>query len=242
MSGKIHIGTSGWNYKHWKGTFYPEDLPQNKWLDFYKNQLDTVEVNNSFYKLPNKDTLKKWKEEVPKDFIFAAKANRYITHRKKLKEPKDSLKKMLDNFKAFGENLEPILFQLPPNWNFNEERLQNFINELPEDYIYTFEFRDKSWLNDTTYDMLKDRNIALCIYELAGFQSPVEVTADFVYIRLHGPTNQKYQGKYSKDQLSGWADNLKKWKKKDLDVYLYFDNDERGYAAQNAQELKEITD
>ncbi|MEX0647809.1 MAG: DUF72 domain-containing protein [Balneolaceae bacterium] len=241
MPGKIHIGTSGWNYKHWKGTFYPEDLSQKEWLDFYKDRLDTVEINNSFYRLPEKKTFIKWKNSVSGNFIFSAKASRYITHMKKLKgPPEESLKNMLDNFEGLGDHLKPILFQLPPNWKFNEERLKSFIDILPDNFLYTFELRDERWINDTSTDILKDRNIAFCIYELAGYQSPLNITADFVYIRLHGPGKEKYQGKYTKKQLSGWADHLKDWQANNLDVYLYFDNDEQGFAAQNAMELKEM--
>lgn len=235
----IHIGTSGWNYKHWKGPFYPEELSKDDWLDHYQGQFDTVEVNNTFYNLPDPKTIETWKKRVHQNFIFAAKANRYITHMKKLNEPEESLKNMLDVFKAFGNKLEPILFQLPPNWNFNEDRLRYFMNLLPDDQRTTFEFRDESWINDTTFSILEEKNSAFCIYDLAGFQSPMEVTADFVYIRLHGPSDRKYQGKYNGDQLAWWADRLNEWRDQDLDVYLYFDNDEQGFAPQNALELKD---
>lgn len=239
---EIHIGTSGWNYDHWTGPFYPEEIPKSDWLEHYQGQFKTVEVNNTFYNLPKPETLEKWKGRVPDDFVFAAKANRYITHMKKLKEPEESLENMLDVFEAFGEKLGPILFQLPPNWNFNEERLRNFISLLPDDLRSTFEFRDESWINDTTFHILEENNIAFCIYDLAGYQSPVEVTADFVYVRLHGPSENKYQGKYDHDQLSWWSDRIHEWRDNGRDVYLYFDNDEQGFAPQNALELKEIVD
>lgn len=240
MPGNIHIGTSGWNYDHWKEAFYPKNLSQDQWLDHYKDQFDTVEVNNSFYKLPDTRTLEKWKKNVPENFVFAAKANRYITHMKKLNEPEDSLNKMLDAFKSLGNNLEPILFQLPPNWKFNEERFRQFTDLLPDDFIYVFEFRNKDWINETSFSILEEKNSAFCIYELAGYQSPEEVTADFVYIRLHGPSNKKYRGKYNQEQLSYWADRLNTWSEQNKDVYIYFDNDEKGYAPQNALELKEM--
>lgn len=237
---KIHIGTSGWNYEHWEGPFYPEDLSKEDWLDHYQGQFDTVEVNNTFYNLPNPETLKDWKNQVPEDFTFAAKANRYITHMKKLKEPKDSLENMLNVFNAFGDKLDPILFQLPPNWNFDEDRLRHFMDLLPNELLTTFEFRDESWINDTTFDILRENDSAFCIYDLAGYQSPMEVTADYVYVRLHGPSDQKYQGKYNGDQLAWWADRINEWRDQDLDVYLYFDNDEQGFAPQNALELKDM--
>lgn len=239
---EIHIGTSGWNYDHWSGPFYPEDLSGDDWLEHYQGQFNTIEVNNTFYNLPEPETLANWKDRVPDDFVFAAKANRYITHMKKLKEPKESLENMLNVFEALGDKLKPVLFQLPPNWNFNEERLRNFINLLPDDLTSTFEFRDKSWINETTFSILEENNIAFCIYDLAGYESPVKVTADFVYVRLHGPSENKYQGKYNEDQLLQWADRLNEWKDEDKDVYLYFDNDEQGFAPQNALELKDLVD
>lgn len=241
MSGTIHIGTSGWNYDHWKGPFYPEDLPQEQWLKFYTEHFDTVEINNSFYQQPEKSTVLKWCDGVPDQFRFAVKANRYMTHMKKLNEPEDSVQKMADTFSEFGEKLGMILFQLPPKWNFNEERLRNFVNLLPGDFHYVFEFRDKSWINETTYSILEENNIAFCIYHLSGYQSPLKVTADFVYVRLHGPVEEKYQGKYDEKYLSEWADKLKEWGKKGKDVYLYFNNDDQGFAVQNALKLKELT-
>lgn len=238
----IHIGTSGWNYEHWEGPFYPEDLSKSEWLNHYQGQFNTVEVNNTFYNLPDPETLEEWKNGVSDNFTFAAKANRYITHMKKLNEPEESLEKMLRVFEAFDEKLKPVLFQLPPNWNFNEDRLTEFLELIPDEQLTTFEFRDQSWMNDRAFSILKENGAAFCMYDLAGYQSPMEVTADFVYVRLHGPSDQKYKGKYEKDQLAWWADRLKEWKDQDLDVYLYFDNDERGFAPRNALELKEMVE
>lgn len=238
----IHIGTSGWNYEHWEGPFYPEDLSKSEWLNHYQGQFNTVEVNNTFYNLPDPETLEEWKNGVSDNFTFAAKANRYITHMKKLNEPEESLEKMFRVFDAFGEKLKPVLFQLPPNWNFNEDRLTEFLELIPDEQLTTFEFRDQSWMNDRAFSILKENGAAFCMYDLAGYQSPMEVTADFVYVRLHGPSDQKYKGKYEKDQLAWWADRLKEWKDQDLDVYLYFDNDERGFAPRNALELKEMVE
>ncbi len=237
--GKVYIGTSGWNYKHWKGNFYPEDLRQKNWLGFYADKLKTVEINNSFYRLPDKKTFKSWKDNTPKNFIFSVKGSRYITHMKKLKEPKQSSKKLFTRVKHLKKKLGPILFQLPPRWKFNRERFEKFLKVLPEKYRYTFEFREKSWWNDETLELLKKYNAAFCIYELAGTLTPKEVTADFVYIRLHGP-GDKYQGNYSKKQLSGWAGAVSTWQRKNKDVYLYFDNDDSGYAVKNAMEIQKM--
>lgn len=209
---QVHIGTSGWNYEHWEGPFYPENLSKDDWLEHYQEQFDTVEVNNTFYNLPDPETLEDWKNRVPDNFTFAAKASRYITHMKKLNEPEDSLENMLNVFNFFGDKLEPILFQLPPNWNFDEDRLRKFLDLIPDDQRTTFEFRDESWINDTTFGILGENYSAFCIYDLAGYQSPMEVTADYVYIRLHGPSDQKYKGRYDGNQLLWWADRIIEWK------------------------------
>lgn len=241
MPGNYHIGTSGWNYKHWKETVYPEDISQKEWLGYYQQKLKTVEINNSFYRLPEPKTFRKWKNTADGEFIFAVKASRYLTHMKKLKDPGDSLDNMLETFASLEEKLGPILFQLPPRWKFNADRLSSFIDLLPQKQNrYTFEFRDKSWINDSTLDLLKDHNIAFCIYDLAGYQSPLHITADFVYVRLHGPAREKYQGKYTEKQLSEWAERINNWQDDNLDVFLYFDNDQKGYAAHNAMELNEM--
>ena len=237
---RIHIGTSGWNYEHWQGSFFPEDLSKKEWLKYYQDHFDTVEINNTFYNLPEASTLEDWRNQVSKNFIFSVKANRYITHMKKLNEPEESLKKMLNVFKSLGKKLGPVLFQLPPNWNFDEQRLREFLEIIPEEIKTVFEFRDKSWINETTFSILQEKNIAFCIYDLAGYQSPIEMTADFMYVRLHGPSDQKYKGKYGRETLSTWVDRMNAWKEKGLETYIYFDNDEQGFAPQNALELKEI--
>jgi len=237
--GKLYVGTSGWNYKHWKGKFYPEGLKQKEWLKFYSEHLQTIEINNSFYRLPDIATFKTWREAAPEKFIFAVKGSRYITHMKKLKDPEQSSRKLLTHIKYLKEKLGPVLFQLPPYWKFNKERLEKFLKSLPGKYRYTFEFREKTWWNDDTFGLLTDHNAAFCIYELAGTLTPKEITADFVYLRLHGP-GDRYQGDYSRNELAGWAGDISEWQKQNKDVYIYFDNDDSGYAVKNALELKEM--
>ncbi len=236
---KTYIGTSGWNYNHWKAIFYPAGLKQKDWLEFYSERLESVEINNSFYHLPDIKTFKNWRDITPKNFIFSVKGSRYITHMKKLKAPKTSSRKLFTHVKHLKKKLGPVLFQLPPHWGFNKKRFQKFINAMPDKYRYAFEFREESWWNDDVLNSLKEHNAAFCIYELAGTLTPKEVTADFVYIRLHGPDG-KYQGNYSKKQLSDWAGAITAWQKQDKDVYIYFDNDDSGYAVKNARELDEI--
>jgi len=235
----IHIGTSGWHYDHWSGPFYPEDLAKKEFLSFYQQHFHTVEINNSFYQLPSEKTLTEWRDCVPPGFIFAVKGSRYITHMKKLKDPGQSVPPLLERLQVLEDRLGPILFQLPPRWHFNEARLEAFLESLPRDFRYALELRDPSWLNQEAYRILNKHGAAFCIYELAGRLSPKEVTADFVYIRLHGP-GDAYQGRYDKQTLGGWAGAISAWTAKGLTVFVYFDNDEAGYAAQNALELQDM--
>lgn len=237
--GRIHIGTSGWNYKHWKGPFYPADLPEAQQFYYYFKYFDTVELNNSFYMLPAAQTFAKWKNISPAKFIFSVKASRFITHLKKLSADKSSVHKFLRHAGQLDEKLGPVLFQLPPRWGINAERLETFLNILPAKYRYTFEFRDHSWYNDEIYDLLKKSNCAFCIYELQGHISPLQVTADFIHARLHGPGN-KYQGDYTKQTLKQWARRCIEWQQNGKDVYIYFDNDQAGYAVTDALSLKEM--
>lgn len=238
--GKIYIGTSGWHYKHWKGPFYPENMKTEEFLSYYSDRFDTSEVNNSFYKLPEKERFHYWKKRVGEDFLFSVKASRYITHMKKLKDPQDSLSRFMDSVSELGEKLGPILFQLPPKWNSNLKRLTEFLDELSNyPHRAVFEFRDTSWFNSDIYDTLSDHNTALCIYHMEGWQTPKEITADFVYIRLHGP-NGKYQGQYSGRELAGWAGAIWTWSGQGKDIYCYFDNDDQGFAALDALRLKEM--
>ncbi len=235
--GDVHIGTSGWHYDHWQGAFYPEDMKKSDFLEFYSKRFHTAEINNTFYQLPDKKTLVNWRDIVPKSFIFSVKASRYITHMKKLKDPRKPLSTFFKRIDALGNTLAPILFQLPPHWKCNPERLKSFLELLPDEHLYTFEFRDTSWFCDEVYDILEEHGAAFCIYELAGRLSPKQITADFIYIRLHGP-GEAYEGLYGKRALAGWAGAFSAWRNKGFTVYCYFDNDQNGYAAQDAATLQ----
>lgn len=237
----MYIGTSGWHYDHWKGPFYPAGTGSSDFLRFYAERFGSVEINSSFYRLPDEDTLRTWAETVPGDFIFTVKASRYITHLKKLKDPETTLPKLLERIKALGERLGPVLFQLPPNWNCNAERLRYFLKVLPEGYRYAFEFRDPSWFNDEVNGLLRDVNAAFCIYDFNGRQSPQTVTADFIYVRLHGPDGA-YEGRYGTEILQQWAERIREWWDREKAVYFYFDNDQSGYAAINAIELQDMVE
>lgn len=235
---RIHIGTSGWSYDHWRGLFYPEELPAREWLAYCARHFHSVEINSSFYRLPSAGTLAHWRDSVPGDFIFAVKASRFITHMKKLNDPRRTLKPFMDRVAVLGAKLGPILFQLPPHWRVNVERLAAFLKVLPKGHRYAMEFRDPSWFDPRVYELLADHNVAFCIFDLDGTLSPMEVSADFVYVRLHGP-NGPYQGQYDDRALAGWADAFKRWRRGGREVYCYFDNDEAAYAAHDAIRLQE---
>jgi len=234
---RVHIGTSGWHYKHWRGSFYPEKFSAAKMLEFYFAHFDTVELNNSFYKLPSPQTFENWRQATPAGFCFAVKASRFLTHNKKLKDPENALQNFLPRTEALKEKLGPILFQLP-RWRVNVERLEAFLRALPRQHQYAFEFREPSWNTEAVYATLRRHNAAYCIFELDCFTSPLEVTADFAYVRLHGPGG-KYQGCYTGATLRQWTKWIEQWSKLRA-IYMYFDNDQAGYAARNALELKRL--
>lgn len=234
---KTLIGTSGWMYKHWKGPFYPEKISNVNMLSFYTDHFLTVEVNNTFYRLPTAKTVQNWRDKTPEQFIFAIKANQYITHRKYLKDGQETVKKFFSIIKILDTKLGPILFQLPPNWNINLERITEFIKILPKNYLYVFEMRHPSWYTQEIYDLFKDYNIALCIHDFYGEITPLEITANFIYIRFHGAKGH-YLGDYSTEQIKQWADKIIEWIKQNLTIFAYFNNDAFGWAVKNALELK----
>jgi uncharacterized protein YecE (DUF72 family) len=235
----VHIGTSGWYYDHWKGNFYPAGLRKEDFLNFYSESFSTVEINNSFYRLPSESTFEKWREKSPQEFLFAVKATRYITHLKRLKEPQKSVSLFLERARLLGDKLGPILFQLPPKFGCNQERLVELLGALPEELKYAFEFRDQSWLNPQVYDILESRGASLCLHGFPGISVPRRSTANFVYIRLHGPDGA-YQGSYSDDELCSWVNSIKGWINQGKEIFCYFDNDEAGNAARNATRLNRM--
>jgi uncharacterized protein YecE (DUF72 family) len=237
VSCDIRIGTSGYHYRHWKGNFYPEDLSTAGMLSFYLNYFDTLELNNTFYRLPTVSALEAWRDAVPDNFIFAVKASRFLTHNKKLKDPENALENLLPRVDVLGKKLGPILFQLPPKWRLNLERLHELLAVLPRKYRYAFEFRELSWMHDQVLDTLRQYSAAFCIYEIAGYHSDLHITTDFAYVRLHGPGG-KYQGSYSDAALDEWAEWIAERAAQLRAIYFYFDNDQAGYAPQNALTLR----
>jgi uncharacterized protein YecE (DUF72 family) len=239
MSGdcEIRVGTSGWHYKHWVGTFYPPRMPSSRMLAYYSERFDTVELNNSFYRLPSENSLVAWRESTPGNFSFAAKGSRFLTHMKKLKDAEQGLERFLNAVNLLQPKLGPIVFQLPPQWEMNLERLSEFLRILPEGQRAAFELRNATWHTPELFRLLERHNAAHCIFHLAGEHSPIRNTADFGYVRLHGPGG-KYQGSYSDAALGEWAERILGWKQSLKAIYIYFDNDEAGYAAHDALRLK----
>lgn len=234
----IRIGTSGWHYGHWSGPFYPAGLPKNKWLEYYTQHFDTVEINNTFYHQPKLQTFQNWHKQAPKNFLFTVKANRFITHIKRLKDVEEPLERFFEGTKLLKSNLGPILYQLPPSMHKDLVRLESFIKYLPKKHLSVFEFRHKSWFSDDTYELLDKFGAGFCTHDLVGVPTPRIITGGVIYIRFHGPTG-RYQGNYTKAMLKNWVDWIKENINNVHSVYAYFNNDISGHAIKNAKTLKE---
>jgi uncharacterized protein YecE (DUF72 family) len=236
---EIRIGTSGWHYKHWSGRFYPEDLPTDRWLEYYAQSFDTVEINNTFYHLPREQTMVHWHDRVPPHFLFAVKASRYITHVKKLREPQESLQRFFELANLLKRRLGPILYQLPPNLHVDLERLDAFLAHLPKRNHAVFEFRHASWYEPETFDLLSRRGVALCVHDLGDSAPPRIVTGEVAYVRFHG-IDGRYGGNYPDHVLEDWADWMRSIQASVRAIYAYFNNDIDGHALENARTLKRI--
>lgn len=243
---QFRIGTSGWNYKHWSGVFYPQDLKQKDWLRHYCQFFDSVEINNTFYHLPKKEVFEKWRKSVPDHFLFIVKASRFITHMKKLKEPEVSAKKFLENLSGLEEKLGPVLFQLPPFWNLNLQRLTDFLEYLSRQTIIrnlrvAVELRNPTWQCEEVNALFREFNVALCFADWPDLSINNPVTADFVYLRRHGPA-ALYASGYTSEQLQHDAEQVKTWLNVGMDVFAYFNNDAFGFAIRDALELKKMVE
>lgn len=235
-AGTVRVGTSGWQYRHWAGAFYPAGTRPADMLAVYCRRFGTVEINATFYRLPNADSAAAWRKTAPEGFVFACKANRFITHMKKLKDPGTSLPAFLSLMDGFGDKAGPMLFQLPPHWRVNRDRLAAFLDHLPPGRRAAFEFRDPTWWTDDVLSLLRDRGAGFCCFDLAGTKTPFVTTADFAYLRLHGP-GAAYRGSYSDERLQDWAAEIRQWADAGLDVFVYFDNDADAHAPRNAESL-----
>jgi uncharacterized protein YecE (DUF72 family) len=239
---RILIGTSGWHYDSWRGPFFPRGLPTKYQLRYFASQLPTTELNGVFYRTPTPDAVRSWYEQTGKDFVFAWKASKFITHWKRLSQnSSNSLELLEDRLSLLGEKAGPVLFQLPPNFAANAERFAEFTKLLSSKRRYSFEFRHPSWYDPRILRMLSDRNISLCLSDHHHAPAPWKRTADFVYIRGHGPGG-RYSGHYPPEQLMNWANQIRSWKKQACDVFVYFDNDQKSAAPIDALKLRQLVD
>lgn len=234
-SPQIRIGTSGYQYKHWKGDFYPKKMPVSEWFDHYTKFFDTVEINNTFYRMADASVFEEWKNAAPKDFCYAIKYSRYGSHQKKLKDPKGHINYFMDRVVHLENTLGPVLVQLPPGWKQNLKRLNDFLEVAPKNIRWAIEIRNADWLTDDFYKTLKQHNAALVIHDMIP-DHPRVVTTNWTYLRFH---SQNYSGNYSEEQLNRIADDVLKHASNGRDVYVYFNNDLEGHAIRNALSLKE---
>lgn len=233
MSGALRAGTSGWQYDHWRGPFYPLDLPKSGWFEHYCRAFDTVEINNTFYRLPRPRTFDAWREQAPRGFVYACKFSRYATHLKYLRDPEQPLSAFLERARRLEDHLGPLLVQLPPRWKRDLERLRGFLGQLPRDLRWALELRHPSWLCPQLFELLREHGVALVIHDMLEGH-PREITADFAYLRFHG---DRYAGHYSTAELSSWAEWVKGCLARGLDVYAYFNNDAGAAAVEDARRL-----
>lgn len=233
---KLLIGTSGYQYKHWKGVFYPQKLPQKEWFAYYAQRFSAVEINATFYNLPKAETIEKWRDTAPEGFNFVLKFSRYGSHMKRLKDPGESIRKFWDTARHLQDKLAAVLVQLPPKWKPVPERLDAFLAEAPDGVRWVLEFRDERWLTDEIYDVLRRHKAALCIHDLLP-DHPRVATSDLVYLRFHG---DNYAGSYTEKELEGIAAQVLEHLARDRDVMCFFNNDAEGNAVLNAARLKEI--
>jgi uncharacterized protein YecE (DUF72 family) len=234
---RIRIGCSGWNYKHWRERFYPKGLRVRSWFAFYAEHFDTVEINNSFYRLPKPETFAKWRDQAPPGFCYAVKANRFLTQAKKLKDCQEPLERMMTPMRQLGDRLGPVLFQLPPRFRINLERLESFLRLLPGDVVSVFEFREKSWLVAETLQLLDRYGASFCVHDMAGSATERWAVGRIAYVRFHGGVG-KYWGRYSDETLLSWSDWIAEQARGGRPVWCYFNNDIDGHAIHDAQTLK----
>ena len=233
-TGDFRVGTSGWVYDDWRGRFYPEQLQREQWLAHYGKTFDTVEINNSFYRLPQARTFAGWAEEAPPGFLFAVKFSRFGSHLKRLRDPEGTIGLFLSRAERLGDRFGPILVQLPPNWGVNVERLDDFLKVAPKNHRWAIEMRDDSWLCDPVYRVLERHGAALVIHDLIR-RHPRVITTDWTYLRFHGVD---YGGNYTTRALRTAAARVDEWRSSGLDVYAYFNNDKLACGVKDAEVLR----
>lgn len=233
----VRVGTSGWIYRHWRGVFYPPQLAPDRWFEHYSRTFDTVEINSTFYRLPEADTFDAWREQAPPGFVYAVKASRFLTHMKKLKDPAEPLARLIERARRLGEHLGPVLYQLPPRWRADEKRLDAFCRALPAGIEHVIEFRDPSWLDERIFALLEEHDVNLCVHDLLPAH-PRRITGRIVYVRLHG-YGARYAGSYPRTQLRSWTAWLRE-AAAERPAYVYFDNDRDAHAVRNALTLRSL--
>ena len=247
-SGALRVGCSGWNYKPWRGRFYPSELPVREWLAYYAAQFDTVEINNTFYRLPERATFTGWRRQTPDGFLFAVKASRYLTHLKRLKEPADPLKRLFAAARGLGPRLGPVLYQLPGQFKLNLERLEVFLRNLPgrrrsrqasrvPPLRHVMEFRDRSWYVPEVFQLLDRAGVTLCLHDRIGSEIAGPFIGPIVYVRFHGPTG-RYAGRYPEAALRQWGERFIAQRRAGIDVFAYFNNDIDAAAPHDAALLR----
>ncbi len=239
MRGQARVGCSGWSYKDWRGIVYPADAPARTWFSIYAQRFDTVEINNTFYRLPAETTVDGWAAQAPEGFCYAVKVGQFGSHRMKLKDAASWLPRHLERVERLGPHLGPNLVHLPPRWQRNVERLDELLTVAPSTMRWAVEVREPSWLHDDVFDVLAKHGAALCIHDLLP-DHPWERTTDWTYVRFHGPhaLEEKYRGRYGPRRLQRAAKVLGPWLDEGADVYAYFNNDYDGHAPEDAETLR----
>jgi uncharacterized protein YecE (DUF72 family) len=234
---RIRVGTSGYQYRHWRNVLYPDGLAQRLWLPRYASVFDTVEMNATFYRLPTAEAVERWRDGVPPRFLFAVKGSRYLTHMRRLLDAGEGLRRFFDPVSRFGEKLGPVLWQLPPQMKPDAARLDRFLARLPAGR-HAFEFRDPAWYTDEICAVLDRHGAAFCEHDNVKVPPPRH-TGGFRYLRFHGTTG-RYSGRYRADGLRPYAQELLAWSRRGRDAYVYFNNDLGGHAVLDALDLLEL--
>jgi uncharacterized protein YecE (DUF72 family) len=237
----LYVGTSGWQYAHWKRVFYPDKLPQRAWLPYFAERFQTVEVNNTFYNLPEKTVFERWRKDSPRDFIFALKMSRYLTHLKRLHDPEEPVKRFMERAGALGPKLGPVLIQLPPRFDANPGLLEETLMLFDREVRVAVEFRDPSWFTDQTCALLERHGAALCLADTPRRKQPAWRTADWGFVRFHEGKGPQAPG-YERDVLRRWVDRIAERWPRTADVFVYFNNDAAGYAIRDATVFAELAE
>jgi uncharacterized protein YecE (DUF72 family) len=239
VSNGVHVGCSGWVYRHWRGTFYPQGLPQKRWFERYAEEFDTVEINASFYRLPLATTFAGWREKAPAGFRYAVKVNRFITHMKKLLDCEEAIDQFIALARPLDEKLGPLLYQLPPSLHKDLGRLDRFLARLPRDLEHVVEFRHRSWYDQEVLGLLDRHGAGFVTHDLVGLKTPRWASGKSAYVRFHG-TAGKYRGRYSDNEMRDWADWLRDQRAQGRSAWAYFNNDIGGDAILDARNLKRM--